>query len=965
MQQQQQQQPMQGYYYTGPVRPQMYPPNPRPYNGMMMVPPNQQKPTSQPQQMYPPNMIPPNARQNPMYNPSMYMARPVQMMARPPMNQMQQPTQFNPPPYYPNNSNVTHQITRYSVAQQGTMNSIPLGPPRSTPFPRTVSYQQQHPANIQQNMNYMQSRPEVKSIAVTSTPVNNKTANAKKTSASLKPAPVTAKIQTAPNTTNMVTTTTPTINDISPIEDKRISVDVGIHQNEEDEEDEENKTKEHNSPDNDETKIEAGLPSMIFPNQMADPDISGIGKHDSINGLTEIDITNVLVIESANNNPTPKEGFTESVVSKASSSKSNKENANPHNNDVSKLNKERNPSVDSTVTTGTKSSIRSSELENNADETKKDSGSTIASTNDRPKPPGGIVVVGNKSNESNPPKYESTPITFSTPISFSTPTGAVVPTTIAMTSNNQNETRINDNNLATSQSQAIQKTASTPQMRQNIPTNINQIHPAQSMVFVTQGKPQDRASYVIVDNNNRQAFNPHISGIYPNSHYHIAPSASSQNGQQHMASLQQHQIQQHQMQQQQMQYQQQMIMMQNNQMKGFRQSTMPLTGGPLMTAQKDIDFDSAEVQINDLTPRPTFRRFTTKKIGQSGPNNLDSIIKTKRTYASQSNDQKVKYDFAKFLIENADKADNDDIEDAMVEEAFAWLKKLSQAGYPDAMFTLGEAYMDDNKLSLGYSQLLQAAKRSHAGACYYVGDCNEKGRGTKKNNRVAMEFYLKSAHAGWKPAIYRVGLAELYGDLTCKGDPKKAVMWFKRGAAVADKENPEPLLQLALIFENGLSPHIKKDENYARGLLTEGAKLDHAEAQYKLGASYEFGKVGCQTDLREALHWYEQAAKIGHSEAQFALAGFFLQGSPGLINKDSNEAYKWTYKSAIQDHGKAQYAMGYFCEYGIGCVVNLEKAMRWYNLAADLGDERSCKRLGREMPLKTKTSKSIFGFLKK
>lgn len=72
----------------------------------------------------------------------------------------------------------------------------------------------------------------------------------------------------------------------------------------------------------------------------------------------------------------------------------------------------------------------------------------------------------------------------------------------------------------------------------------------------------------------------------------------------------------------------------------------------------------------------------------------------------------------------------------------------------------------------------------------------------------------------------------------------------------------------------------------------------------------------------------------------------------------------------MKDHAKAQYAIGYFCEMGIGCVKNMEKAMRWYKLAANLGDERALQRIGGRADNGTMSSSSsggnkggLFGFL--
>lgn len=111
------------------------------------------------------------------------------------------------------------------------------------------------------------------------------------------------------------------------------------------------------------------------------------------------------------------------------------------------------------------------------------------------------------------------------------------------------------------------------------------------------------------------------------------------------------------------------------------------------------------------------------------------------------------------------------------------LKKVAKEGYPEAHFFLGEAYADDNKHSLAYAQYLSAAKRGYAPACHALGKCAEEGKGCKKNLRLALEMYTKAATAGSLESMYRLGKAEMAGELRLKRDPVKATKWFKRAAA--------------------------------------------------------------------------------------------------------------------------------------------------------------------------------------
>jgi TPR repeat protein len=184
------------------------------------------------------------------------------------------------------------------------------------------------------------------------------------------------------------------------------------------------------------------------------------------------------------------------------------------------------------------------------------------------------------------------------------------------------------------------------------------------------------------------------------------------------------------------------------------------------------------------------------------------------------------------------------------------LKRLANTGYAEANFFLGDAFADDGKDTQAYNQYLMAAKRGYAPACHAIGVCAENGRGCKKNYRLALEMYTKAASAGNLDSMYRLGLAELEGSLGLRPDIEKAVKWFKRAIAgirrikdlVPNKEHPEPLFELAKIYEIGYPPYISQDYAYARGVLQEAVEFNYPPAIYKLGYAYEHGLMGIEAN---------------------------------------------------------------------------------------------------------------------
>lgn len=271
-----------------------------------------------------------------------------------------------------------------------------------------------------------------------------------------------------------------------------------------------------------------------------------------------------------------------------------------------------------------------------------------------------------------------------------------------------------------------------------------------------------------------------------------------------------------------------------------------------------------------------------------------------------------KLEFAKFLIETAQALPHDNHterqeRDQLLDEGFRWLKKLATSSYPEAQYFLGTQYAQDNEYDKGFALWLQASKHNHPGACYEAGRCYELGLGTKKDARRAQQFYVKSASAGYVPAMYRLGVAALNGECAFKKDAKEAVKWLKRGSSAGDAQSS---FTLSGVYEVGAPPAIFADEAYAKSLLEEAAEKGWAPAQAKLSVCFEYGKLHCEVSPVNAIRWARLAAEQGHPEAQFSLAGWFLTGAEGVLPQSNRDALWWALKAAEQGLPKAEYAVG-------------------------------------------------------
>lgn len=345
-----------------------------------------------------------------------------------------------------------------------------------------------------------------------------------------------------------------------------------------------------------------------------------------------------------------------------------------------------------------------------------------------------------------------------------------------------------------------------------------------------------------------------------------------------------------------------------------------------------------------------------------------------RLNAKKTNDPDLIYELAVFMIDAAKSMGGDDSSggtgptgsgssvgvqgkeesdrDELVKEAVGLLKKIADRGHPDAQYFLADCYANGigtvkgkQDFDKAYPLFVLAAKHGHPDAAYRAGMCYEKGWGCRRDAAKAIQFYRKAGAQSHPGAMYRLGTAELNGDLGLKKSAREGVKWLKRSAEAATPEFPHALHELALLHERGVDNVLFADPEYACELLAQAGEMGYAPSAYKLGVNYEYGRMGCPQDAGLSIHMYNIAAQQNHKEACFALTAWYLVGAPGILPQSDTEAYLWAKKAAEQGLAKAEYAVGYFTEMGIGCVADLNESRSWYRAAAEHGDKRANQRL--------------------
>ncbi|KIJ53913.1 hypothetical protein M422DRAFT_775209, partial [Sphaerobolus stellatus SS14] len=151
--------------------------------------------------------------------------------------------------------------------------------------------------------------------------------------------------------------------------------------------------------------------------------------------------------------------------------------------------------------------------------------------------------------------------------------------------------------------------------------------------------------------------------------------------------------------------------------------------------------------------------------------------------------------------------------DQLIREATGVLKRAADRGHTPSQYLLADRYANGletvksrQDFDRTYPLFVLAAKHNHAGV-------------------ARRHFYRKAAAMG---ACYRLGVAELNGELDLNKSPREGISWLKRSAECATAEFPHALHELALLHERGIPNVIFKDEDYAVELLVQAAELENA-----------------------------------------------------------------------------------------------------------------------------------------
>ncbi|CAE7153142.1 unnamed protein product [Rhizoctonia solani] len=227
----------------------------------------------------------------------------------------------------------------------------------------------------------------------------------------------------------------------------------------------------------------------------------------------------------------------------------------------------------------------------------------------------------------------------------------------------------------------------------------------------------------------------------------------------------------------------------------------------------------------------------------------------------------------------------------------------------------------------------------------------------------AREVFERGAGLKEISCIYRLGMANLLGQLGFAANPSVAVPLLQEAADLSNVDVPQPAYVFGMLLLGEFShvqlppalltqtlpaptpnnPHPRASE--ARRRIERSAYLGYGPGLYKMGWGHEHAKMGCTYDPLLSVQYYSAASQRGESEADMSLSKWFLCGSEGFFDKDENLAVVFAEKAANRKLGTGMFAMGYYYEVGVGVKADRNEAIKWYQKAQAAGNTEAAGRL--------------------
>lgn len=386
--------------------------------------------------------------------------------------------------------------------------------------------------------------------------------------------------------------------------------------------------------------------------------------------------------------------------------------------------------------------------------------------------------------------------------------------------------------------------------------------------------------------------------------------------------------------------------------------------------------DQGSIQHQPATTRDSISSASGSNSDPSGLNvilpDLDELAR-RRDIAFASHDERQKAAWCKEVFKFVErKLDANRISDPaliqLIDQAINAINRAANSQPPiaDALYLRGDLLASGSfpsyhpkDLRAAFNDFELSARMGYAQSWFRIGrDYEVLGDMTR-----ARDAYERGCSVQDIGCIYRMGMANLLGQLELGVDHSRAIPLLKEAADLANLDSPQPSYVFGMLLAGEFS-HVKVSsdlldsavdpqrrnqpgsrEHEARKRIKRAAYLNFPPAQYRMGWLHEYAQLECAFDPLLSVQYYSLASQGGEVEADLALSKWFLCGAENCFDKNESLAFTFADKAAAKGLPTAEFAMAYYFEIGVGCEKDLDVARKWYKRAASHGNKDAQDRL--------------------
>ena len=257
-----------------------------------------------------------------------------------------------------------------------------------------------------------------------------------------------------------------------------------------------------------------------------------------------------------------------------------------------------------------------------------------------------------------------------------------------------------------------------------------------------------------------------------------------------------------------------------------------------------------------------------------------------------------------------------------------------QNGSGDASCFIGRQLLKEESYEMAVQYLSVAAQRGSVDGLVYLGICLQNGLGVDADPETGCDLFRTAISREKNAQAYAsLGLATLQGNGTAE-DETLGKSYLDTAVSLGHEKS---ILWVGLCHLNGWG--CRADTATAINYLERAADNGEIRAINELGDIYEE-----QGDYKNAVLYYEKGVTLGSLESYCSLGYCYQEGLGVVLN--SQKALELYKVAADHEYIRGYLLMAQSCMNGMGCERSYPEAMMWLEKAANAGNPTAMYYLG-------------------